>query len=135
MKLRRRRRRPRPATACSATPPSQAAARAYAPALLFPSFLFSLPPPRSTTPHPPPPSLPSATDRKSNALQLSSSPAVPLLPSFFIKLLKRKSVEGRTVAGAQLADPIVLLNDNRARPARRTLPLPVASLSSTVSRL
>ena len=45
-------------------------------------------------------------------------PAVPPLPFFFIKLLKQQSVEGRTVAGAQLADPAVLFNDNRARPAR-----------------
>ena len=49
------------------------------------------------------------------------SPAVPPLSSFFIKLPKRESMEGRTVAGAQLADPAVLLNDNRARPAYRTL--------------
>ena len=44
----------------------------------------------------PRPSLSAATDRESNALQLSPPPAVPLLPSFFIKLPKRKSVEGRT---------------------------------------
>ena len=61
-----------------------------------------------------------ATNRESDALQLSL-PSCPLLPSFFIKLLKQQGVEGRTVAGAQLADPAVLLNDNRARPARRTL--------------
>ena len=42
------------------------------------------------------PSLSAATGRESNALQLSPPPAVPLLPSFFIKLPKRKSVEGRT---------------------------------------
>ena len=66
----------------------------------------------------PRPSLSAATCRKSNALQLSL-PAVLLLPFFFIKLPKQKSVEGRTVAGAQLADPAVLPNDNRTRPARR----------------
>lgn len=76
--------------------------------------LHPAPPARSsTTPVSPPP-------RVGRAMPSSyPSPAVPLLPSFFIKLLKQKSVERRTVAGAQLADPAVLLNDNRARPARR----------------
>ena len=64
--------------------------------LLPSSFPLSLPPPSPATPHPPPPGLSAATDRESNALQLSPPPAVPLLPSFFIKLPKRKSVEGRT---------------------------------------
>lgn len=77
----------------------------------------------STQPHQPASlrsSFSSATNRESDASSYLS-PAVSLLPSFFIKLPKQKSVEGRTVAGAQLADPAVLSNDNRARPARRTL--------------
>ena len=44
-------------------------------------------------------------------------PAVPLLPSFFIKLPKQSSVAGWTVAGTYLTDPAVLLNDNVAAPS------------------
>ena len=86
------------ALACSVTH-SQAAAIAPLP-LPFPpptsfhsSSLHPAPPARSsTTPVSPPP-------RIGRAMPSSyPSPAVPLLPSFFIKLLKRQSVEGRTGA-------------------------------------
>lgn len=54
------------------------------------------------------------------------------LPSFFIKLPKQKSGKGRTVAGAQLAGPAVLPNDNVAAPSSSAgLRLPVVDLSST----
>ena len=81
--------------ACSVTQ----LARNHSPA---PALPFSLHHSHSLSLHPahqpasPRPSLSAATDRESNALQLSPPPAVPLLPSFFIKLPKRKSVEGRT---------------------------------------
>ena len=85
---------------------------------LFPSLPFSSLPPNPAIPHPPPPGFPSATERESNILQLSL-PSCSALHSFFIKLPKRQSVEGRTVAkrpacrpscpthaGAQLAAPL-----------------------------
>ena len=85
--------------------------------LLSSSFPFFLPPPSPTSPHPPPPGLSAATDRESNALQLSPPPAVPLLPSFFIKSPKQKSVAVVTWRSTLPADPAV----TGGRPARRTL--------------
>lgn len=61
------------------------------------------------------PSLSAATYRESNILQLSPPPAVPLLPFFFIKLLKQQSVAVVTWRSTQLADPAV----TGGRPARR----------------
>ena len=78
----------------------------------IPLSLHPAPPARSsTTPVSPPPRVGRA--------RLSSypSPAVLLLPFFFIKLPKQHSVEGRTVAGVQPAGPAV----TGRRPARRTL--------------
>ena len=82
-----------------------------------------LPAPRSCSPllfiisvlslHPAPPARiapPQLVSRHGSGEQCPPAippPAVPLLPFFFIKLLKQQSVEGRTVAGAQLADPAV----------------------------
>lgn len=120
MKLRRRRKEEGALPSRASLSPSQAAARAPLPfpLLLSSSFLSS------PSLHPAPACLlrrPACRPPRVGRAMPSSypSPAVPLLPSFFIKLLKQQSVEGRTVAGAQLADPAVLLNDNRARPARR----------------
>ena len=59
------------------------------------------------------PSLPSATCRESNILQLSL-PSCSASPFLLHKLLKQQSVERRTGAGAQLTDPAVLPNDNTA---------------------
>ena len=73
-----------------------------------------LPPPSSTSPHPPSPQFLLRHVPEEQCPPAIPPPAVPLLPFFFIKLLKQQSVEGRTVAGAQLADPAVLLNDNTA---------------------
>ena len=93
-------------------PPSQAAAPLHSP--LLPSSLHS------SSLHPAPPARippPQLVCRHVSGEQYSPAippPAVPLLPSFFIKLPKQQSVEGRTVAGAQLADPAVLPNDNTA---------------------
>lgn len=56
-------------------------------------------------------------------------PAVLLLPSFFIKLPKQKSVEGRTVAGAQLAGPAVTGRAQLAAPLHpHSIGWPAASL-------
>ena len=113
MKLRRRRRRTN--TARSATLASPRPEPRFRSRLLSPSFL-SLPPPSPTSPPLHHSSFSFATDRESNALSYPS-PAVSLLPFFFIKLLKQQSVEGRTVAGVQLVDPAVLPNDNIAAPS------------------
>ena len=89
-----------------------------APALPFSLHHFILSP--STQPRQPTSSVaPACRPPRVGRARLSSypSPAVPLLPSFFIKLLKQHSVEGRTVAGTYLADSAVLLNDNRAAPS------------------
>ena len=124
MKLRRRGRRRSPAIAYSTTAPASPRPEP-APVSFFSTIISAL---LSLHPVPPArilrPSSPSATCRESNILQLFPSPAVPPLPFFFIKLLKRKSGKGRTVVGTQLTDPAVLLNDNRARPARPP-PLPL----------
>lgn len=98
---------------------SQAAARAPASAptsVFFSShhFRFPLPPPSPTSPQPTRPACqPPRVGRA--MLPAIPSPAVPLLPSFFIKLPKQQSGEGRTVAGAYLTGPAVLFNDNTAR--------------------
>ena len=77
-----------------------------------PSIPLFLPPPRPTTPHPPPPSFPSATCRESNILQLSL-PAVLLLPSLFHKITEAEE-SGR---GTQPAGPAVLSNDSMRAPS------------------
>ena len=98
MKLRRR--RSRTDIACSAIPQP-----ARGQSLCSTSSLHHsrppLPPPSPTTPHPPP----QLTLRHGSGEQCPpaiSSPAVPLLPSFFIKLLKQQNVERRTVAAPTL---------------------------------
>ena len=89
--------------------PSPSQPATIAPLLLSPSpfiISFSLPPPSPTSPHP----TAQLVGRHVSGEQYSPAiplPAVPLLPFFFIKLLKQQSVERRTVAGAQLADPAV----------------------------
>ena len=102
-------------------PPGQAAARATSPAPISSSLHHSpSPSTRPTSPHPPPPSFPSATDRESSILQLSSPQLFRFSPSFFIKLPKQQSVAAvapslptqlfcLTIAcGAQLAAPLPL---------------------------
>lgn len=88
--------------------------------LLPSSFPSSSPSTHPTSRHPPPLQFLLRHGPGEQYSPAILSPAVPPLPFFFIKLLKQQSVEGRTVAGTYLADPAVLLNDNRARPARRT---------------
>ena len=88
-----------------------------APALLPSSFPFSLPPPSPTSPHPPPPQLPLRHGSGERCPPATLAIVVPLLPFFFIKLLKQQSVERRTEAGTYLADPAVLSNDNIAAPS------------------
>ena len=68
----------------------------------------------STTPVSPPP----RNGRAMPSSYPSPPPAIPLLPSFFIKLLKQHSVEGRTVAWYQLADPAVACGHPARLPAR-----------------
>ena len=104
--------------------PSQAAARTplprSRPSHIIPLFLHPAHQPTSSRrpAHPPP--------RVGRAI-FSSYPLSSCFASPFLlhKLLKRQSVEGRTVAGAQLADPAVLPNDNTAgaQLARRPMPL------------
>lgn len=133
MKLRRRRKEEGGPTFRALPSPSPPAARARfcsRSCSLLPSSFHSLLLHPAHQPATYPPSLSAATCRRAMSSSYPS-PAVPLLPFFFIKLPKQKSVEERTVAGAQLADPAVLLNDNRARPARRTL----APSSNRVPRL
>ena len=97
--------------------PSQAAARArFRSPLLSSSFPLSLPPP-SPPARIPPPQLVSRHVSEEQSFQLSPPPAVPLLPSFFIKLPKQQSVAVVTWRSTQLADPAV----TGGRPARRTL--------------
>ena len=92
MKLRRRRKEEGELTLLALPSPSQPAARAYAPPPP-PTIVTALSSPTSAPParthHRP--SFPSATGRKSDVLQLSLAIVVLLLPSFFIKLLERKS--------------------------------------------
>ena len=74
---------------------------------------FSLTPPGPTSLPPPSPQLALRHVSGEQYPPAISSPAVPLLPSFFIKLPKRQSGKGRTVA----EHPAVLPNDNIARPS------------------
>ena len=112
-------------------PPSQAAAPLHSP--LLPSSLHS------SSLHPAPPARippPQLVCRHVSGEQYSPAippPAVPLLPSFFIKLPKQQSVEGRTVAGAQLADPAVLPNDNTAGAQLATTLAPSSNRVATAS--
>ena len=71
--------------------------------------------------HPSRPSTAPASSPPRVRRAMSSSclcPAVSLLPFFFIKLPKQKSVAAIAWRSTQLADPAVLPNDNVARPAR-----------------
>ena len=134
MKLRRRKKEVEDYYRVLCHPPASPRPEPMLHLLLPPSFLLSFPPPSPTSPHPPP-QLALRHGSGEQCPPAISSPAVPLLPSFFIKLLKQQSVEGRTVAGVQLVDPAVLLNDNTAgaqlaAPYPHPIGWPTASSSS-----
>ena len=114
----------RSAIACSSIPQLGRGQSPLSFHLLLPSsFPSPLPPSSSTSLHSPPPQL---ARRHVSGEQYSpaiSSPAVPLLPFFFIKLLKQQS--GVVVAwrSAQPAGPAVLPNDNMRAPSSPHLAL------------
>ena len=79
--------------------------------LLPPSFTIS--PTRPTSPHPPPPSFPSATGQKSNILPLSL-PSCSASPFLIHKITEASERGGRST---QLAGPAVLSNDSMRAPS------------------
>ena len=96
---------------------SQPAARAYAPVLLPPSFLLSLPPPGPTQPTSS--AAPASPPPRAGRAMSSSYPchSRPASPFFFINYRSRRAWQGGPWRGAQLAGPAVLLNDNVAAPS------------------
>lgn len=95
------------------------------------SILCPFTPPQC--PHPPPSQLVSRHVSKEQYSPAIPPPAVPLLPSFFIKLLKQQNVADVTWRSTLPADPASRPSCS-GRPARRALaPFTAVDLSSTVS--
>ena len=105
----------------------------FSPAL--PSYLhhsYSLPPPSPTSPHPPPPQLTLRHVSGERCPPATLAIVVPLLP-FLHKITEAEEWKGKDRGGApSLPAQLSYSTITWRHPARRTLALPVARLSSTV---